>query len=34
MKEDYDIAKIHEDFGRNGVIEVMRGAYKLKESQL
>jgi len=34
MKKDYDIAKVHEDFGRNGVIEVMRGAYKLKESEL
>lgn len=34
IKEDYDIAKVHEDFGRKGVIEVMRSAYKLKESEL
>ena len=34
IREDYDIAKIHEDFGREGVIEVMRSAYKLKESEL
>ena len=34
LKEDYDIAKIHEDFGRMGVIDVMKSAYKLKESEL
>jgi len=34
MKEDYDIAKIHEDFGRQGVVDVMKSAYKLKESEL
>jgi len=34
MKEGYDIAKIQEDFGRRGVIEVMRSAYRLKESEL
>ncbi len=34
MKEGYDIAKIQEDFGRKGVIEVLRSAYKLKESEL
>jgi DNA primase len=34
IKEDYDIAKIHEDFGRKGVIETMESAYKLKESEL
>ena len=34
MKEGYDIAKIQEDFGRKGVIEVMKSAYKLKESEL
>jgi|TARA_R110000822_G_scaffold28869_2_gene85444 DNA primase len=34
IKEDYDIAKIHEDFGREGVIKVMKSAYKLKEYEL
>ena len=34
MREGYDIAKIQEDFGRKGVIEVMKSAYKLKESEL
>jgi len=34
MREDYDIAKIHEEFGRQGVIDVMKSAYKLKESEL
>jgi hypothetical protein len=34
MKEGYDIAKIQEDFGRQGVIDVMKSAYKLKESEL
>ena len=34
MKEGYDIAKIQEDFGRQGVINVMKSAYKLKESEL
>jgi DNA primase len=34
LEEGYDIAKIHEDFGREGVINVMRNSFKLKESQL
>lgn len=34
LKEGYDIAKIHEEFGREGVINVMRNSFKLKESQL
>lgn len=34
IKEDYDIAKIHEEFGRKGVVDVMKSAYKLKESEL
>jgi DNA primase len=34
MKEGYDIAKIHEDFGREGVVEVMKSGIKLKESEL
>ena len=34
MKEGYDIAKIHEDFGREGVIECMKSVIILKESEL
>lgn len=34
LEEGYDIAKIHEDFGREGVINVMRNSFKLKESRL
>lgn len=34
MKEGYDIAKIHEDFGRQGVIDCMKSGVKLKESEL
>jgi len=34
LEEGYDIAKVHEDFGRKGVINVMKSAYKLKESEL
>jgi DNA primase len=34
MKEGYDIAKIHEDFGREGVIECMKSGIILKESEL
>ena len=34
MDDDYDIAKVHEDFGREGVIDVMRNSFKLKESVL
>ena len=34
MDDDYDVAKVHEDFGREGVINVMRNSFKLKESVL
>ena len=34
LEEGYDIAKIHEEKGREGVIDVMRNSFKLKESQL
>jgi DNA primase len=34
LLDDYDIAKIHEDFGREGVIGVMRNSFKIKESDL
>ncbi len=34
MEDGYDIAKIHEERGRGGVIEVMKSGFKLKESCL
>lgn len=34
MRDGYDIAKIHEDFGRDGVIDMMKSGFKLKESGL
>jgi DNA primase len=34
LEEGYDIAKIHEEKGREGVIDVMRNSFKLKESVL
>lgn len=34
LKEGYDIAKIHEDFGREGVVKIMKSGTKLKESEL
>ena len=34
MDDDYDVAKVHEDFGREGVINIMRNSFKLKESVL
>jgi DNA primase len=34
LKPDFDIAKINEDFGRDGVIEVMKSGKFLKESDL
>jgi len=34
LKEQYDISKINEDFGRGGVIQVMKSAITLKESKL
>lgn len=34
MEEGYDIAKIHEKRGRQGVVEVMKSGYQLKESGL
>lgn len=33
LKEKYDISKINEDFGREGVIEAMKSAHPLKEYQ-
>jgi DNA primase len=34
LEEGYDIAKIHEDFGREGVIQAMKSVRNIKESQL
>lgn len=34
LDDGYDIAKIHEDFGREGVIKVMKSGLQLKESEL
>jgi len=34
LEEGYDIAKIHEDFGREGVIQSMKSVRNIKESQL
>lgn len=34
LKDEYDIANIHEEFGRNGVVDVMRKSFFLKESTL
>jgi hypothetical protein len=34
LKEEFDISKINEDFGREGVIQVMKSARKIKENQL
>lgn len=34
LEEGYDIAKIHEDFGREGVVKVMKSGIQLKESEL
>ena len=34
LEDGYDIAKIHEDYGRQGVVDVMKSGFKLKESEL
>lgn len=34
LEDGYDIAKIHEEKGREGVIDIMRNSFKLKESEL
>lgn len=34
LDDGYDIAKIHEDFGREGVVNVIRNSFKLKESEV
>jgi DNA primase len=34
LKDEYDIAKVQEDFGRQGVIQAMKSSFMLKESLL
>ena len=34
MAEGYDISQVNEEFGRGGVIDVLRSAFKLKESAI
>lgn len=34
MKDGYDISQVNEDFGREGVIDVLKSSFKLKESTL
>ena len=34
MKDGYDISQVNEEFGREGVIDVLRSSVKLKESSL
>ena len=34
MAEGYDISQVNEEFGRDGVIDVLRSAFKLKESAI
>ena len=34
MNDGYDISKVNEDFGREGVVDVLKSSFKLKESSL
>jgi DNA primase len=34
MKDGYDISQVNEEFDREGVVEVLRGSFKLKESSI
>ena len=34
MKDGYDISQVNEEFGRQGVVDVLKSAFKLKESTL
>lgn len=34
MKDGYDISKVNEDFGREGVVDVLKSSFKLKESSI
>lgn len=34
MNDGYDISKVNEDFGRQGVVDVLKSSFKLKESSI
>lgn len=34
MNEGFDISKVNEDFGREGVVDVLKSSFKLKESSM
>jgi hypothetical protein len=34
MATGYDISQVNEDFGRNGVVDVLSSAIKIKESTI
>jgi DNA primase len=34
MRDGYDISQVNEEFGREGVVDVLKGSFKLKESLL
>jgi hypothetical protein len=34
LTDDYDIGKVQEDFGRKGVVEVLRSSYTPKEFEI
>ena len=34
MKDGYDISQVNEEFDREGVVDVLRGSFKLKESSI
>jgi hypothetical protein len=34
MREGYDISQDNEEFDREGVVDVLRGSFKLKESSI
>jgi hypothetical protein len=32
MNDGYDISQVNEEFGRQGVVDVLKSSFKLKES--
>jgi hypothetical protein len=34
MKDGYDISQVNEEFGREGVVDVLKSSFKLKESSI
>ena len=34
MKDCYDISQVNEEFNREGVIDVLKSSFKLKESSI